>query len=90
MAAFAIAVSYSFLELGWHYPSDVLGGFLVATVWTLLGIAALALYEQRRPSAGRRRAGQFSLAQALGPPAVLVAGALLLAARDRASPARTR
>ena len=48
MAAFAVAVSYSFLELGWHYPSDVLGGFLIAAVWTLLGIAALSLYEQRQ------------------------------------------
>ena len=35
-AAFAVAVCYSFLELGWHYPSDVLGGFLVAAAWTLL------------------------------------------------------
>src|SRR5438128_469793 len=24
-AAFAVAVSYSFQTLGWHYPSDVLG-----------------------------------------------------------------
>ena len=30
-AAFAVAVCYSFLALAWHYPSDVLGGFLVAT-----------------------------------------------------------
>jgi membrane-associated phospholipid phosphatase len=80
MAAFAIAVSYSFLELGWHYPSDVLGGFLVATVWTLLGIAALALYEQRRPSAVADAPVRFSLTEALGPPAVLAACALGLAA----------
>jgi membrane-associated phospholipid phosphatase len=80
MAAFAIAVSYSFLELGWHYPSDVLGGFLIATVWTLLGIAALTLYEQRRPSAVADTPVRFSLTQALGPPAVLAACALGLAA----------
>jgi membrane-associated phospholipid phosphatase len=80
MAAFAIAVSYSFLELGWHYPSDVLGGFLVATVWTLLGIGALALYEQRRPSAVRDLPVRFSLAEALGPPVLLAAGIVLLAA----------
>lgn len=47
MAAFALAVCYSFLELGWHYPSDVFGGFLVAATWTLLGIAGLAIYEAR-------------------------------------------
>ena len=39
MAAFSVAVCYSFLELGWHYPSDVLGGFLVAATWTLLAAA---------------------------------------------------
>jgi membrane-associated phospholipid phosphatase len=80
MAAFAIAVSYSFLELGWHYPSDVLGGFLIATVWTMLGIAALALYEQRRTSAVADAPVRFSLTDALGPPAVLAVGALLLGA----------
>jgi membrane-associated phospholipid phosphatase len=80
MAAFAVAVAYSFLELGWHYPSDVLGGFLVATTWTLLAIAALTLYEQRRPSAVTDAPVRFSLAQALGPPAVVAAGALLAAA----------
>ena len=47
MVAFALAVCYSFLELGWHYPSDVFGGFLVAATWTLLGIAGLSLYEAR-------------------------------------------
>ncbi|MGH2857601.1 MAG: phosphatase PAP2 family protein, partial [Solirubrobacteraceae bacterium] len=51
MAAFAVAVSYSFLELGWHYPSDVLGGFLVAGIWTLLGVAALTIVESRRAGA---------------------------------------
>lgn len=80
MAAFAIAVCYSFLELGWHYPSDVLGGFLVATVWTLLGIAALSVYERRRPSPVADASVSFSLTQALGPPAVLVAAGLVLAA----------
>jgi membrane-associated phospholipid phosphatase len=80
MAAFAVAVSYSFLELGWHYPSDVLGGFLIATVWTLLGIAVLSLYEQRQTSAATDLPVRFSLAEALGPPALLAAGILLLAA----------
>jgi membrane-associated phospholipid phosphatase len=80
MAAFAVAVSYSFLELGWHYPSDVLGGFLVATVWTLLGIAALSIYERRRPSHVTDAPVTFSLAQALGPPVALLAAGLVLAA----------
>jgi len=51
MVAFALGVCYSFLELGWHYPSDVFGGFLVAATWTLLGIAGLSIYEARAAAA---------------------------------------
>jgi membrane-associated phospholipid phosphatase len=49
MAAFAIAVCYSFLSLHWHYPSDVLGGFLVAATWALAGAAVLLWAEARWP-----------------------------------------
>jgi membrane-associated phospholipid phosphatase len=79
MAGFAVAVSYSFLELGWHYPSDVLGGFLVATVWTLLAITGLAIYERRHASSGSVTSARFSVAQALGPVAVVATGAIVLA-----------
>lgn len=84
MAGFAIIVVYSFLELGWHFPSDVLGGFLVAATWTLLCAAGLWTLEARRPerkrelnSSGGR--AQFSIGEALAPTAVLVAGGLGLA-----------
>lgn len=82
MAAFAVAVSYSFLELAWHYPSDVLGGFLVAGTWTLLGVAGLSIVESRRagglpdPAAARRPS--FSVAEALAPTAVVAGVAALL------------
>src|SRR3954449_4721519 len=36
---FAIAVGYATLSLGWHFPSDTIGGFLVAALWTALAIA---------------------------------------------------
>ena len=79
-AVFAVAVSYSFLHLGWHYPSDVLGGFLVAATWTLVVVAALFTIEARRgeqPStAGSER---LSLRTALTPPALALAGAVALA-----------
>ena len=39
--ALAVGVSYSILVLGWHFPSDVLGGFLVAGGWTSLTLAGL-------------------------------------------------
>jgi membrane-associated phospholipid phosphatase len=51
-ALFAIAVSYSLLSLGWHYPSDVLGGYLVAAGWTGLAVAGLSLNAS--PDAARR------------------------------------
>jgi membrane-associated phospholipid phosphatase len=47
-APFTIGVAYSVLVLGWHLPSDVLGGFCVATAWTLVGVAAVTALERRR------------------------------------------
>jgi membrane-associated phospholipid phosphatase len=62
-AAFAVAVSYSFMSLGWHYPSDVLGGFLVAATWTCLAVAALRAAEARWPSKTARRAARQMLSR---------------------------
>jgi len=44
--AFALAVGYALIVLAWHYPSDVIGGYLVAGLWTSLALAALALVER--------------------------------------------
>ena len=52
-AGFAVAVSYAILALGWHFPSDVFGGFLVAATWTSLGVAGLMALERRRPTRAR-------------------------------------
>jgi hypothetical protein len=76
-AAFAVAVSYSFLTLAWHYPSDVFGGYLVATMWTLLGVAVLFTARARRTGAVRSTEPP-SLVAALRPPAAALLGALLL------------
>jgi membrane-associated phospholipid phosphatase len=85
-AAFAVAVTFSFLTLDWHYPSDVLGGFLVATAWTLFAVAAIWWSEQRwprrAPSQPRRRP---AVREALAPAglaslsAALLGGVVLLA-----------
>ena len=47
--AFAIVVSYAVLALGWHFPSDVLGGYLVAGFWTALAGASLTAAARRWP-----------------------------------------
>jgi membrane-associated phospholipid phosphatase len=79
-AAFAVAVSYSFLTLEWHYPSDVFGGFLIAAAWTLLGIAAVITVRSRRSHASRaQQVERVPLREALGPAAVGLGGAALLA-----------
>jgi membrane-associated phospholipid phosphatase len=92
-AVFAVAVCYSFLALGWHYPSDVLGGFLVATTWTLLAISGLRAVEKHGVPAVP--ASRPRLAHDLGPPAAAVAGAaglglLVALARPHAVLAFTR
>jgi membrane-associated phospholipid phosphatase len=78
-AVFAIAVSYSFLTLGWHYPSDVLGGFLIAGIWTLVAVAGVMTADARRPE-GRRevRARRITIREALGPPSAALVGAIML------------
>ncbi|MDX6687904.1 MAG: hypothetical protein QOF26_2920 [Baekduia sp.] len=55
--AFAIVVAYAILTLGWHFPSDVLGGYLVAALYVLLAIAAVAASEARWPSRRGAEAG---------------------------------
>jgi membrane-associated phospholipid phosphatase len=44
---FSLAVIYSVLSLGWHYPSDALGGILVASIWTLVTVAAVLRVDAR-------------------------------------------
>ena len=85
-ASFAVAVGYATLTLVWHYPSDVVGGFLVAGTWTLLAVAALFRLEARRGVEARSEAdSQTSLRAALTAPAAgcavvaILAGAVLLA-----------
>jgi membrane-associated phospholipid phosphatase len=43
--AITAAVAFSVVVLGWHYPSDVLGGLLVVGAW---GFATLAWLRSRR------------------------------------------
>ncbi len=54
-AAFTLAVSVGLLVLDYHYPSDVLGGWLVALGWCF---ALVALQRRRGFSARASAAGQ--------------------------------
>lgn len=52
-ACFVAAMGCSVLVLSWHYPSDVLGGILVAAAWGFAALAGLRLF-----AAGYRPARQ--------------------------------
>jgi membrane-associated phospholipid phosphatase len=77
-AGYAIGVGYSLVSGGWHLPSDVLGGYLVAATFTLLGAAALAVLEKREPAAESAAIPWRTLAA----PAGALAGAGLLGAAN--------
>lgn len=79
---FALGVSESIMYLAWHYPSDVVGGFLVATACTLATVSALRAAEAKWPertgrSAAKRAISGVDPAAAFGLIAAFVAAALL-------------
>jgi membrane-associated phospholipid phosphatase len=71
--AFAAGVGYAVLVLAWHFPSDVLGGFLMAGTWTALAVAALRVVEPRRERAAPAYGWGLGAAVAAGLAAVAVA-----------------
>ncbi len=59
---FALAVGVALLVLAWHMPSDVLGGYLLATLWVACAVAALCALDTRR----RRQAVDLQAHHRLG------------------------
>jgi membrane-associated phospholipid phosphatase len=58
---FALAVAYSVIALGSHFPSDVAGGFLLATGWGLVIASALRAAAARWPEGTGRSRGAVML-----------------------------
>lgn len=73
-AIYVLAVSLSVLILGWHFPSDVVGGMLVATGYGCLGLALM-----RTLAGGRAPTGSVSLSRPGTALEEWAAGALALA-----------
>jgi membrane-associated phospholipid phosphatase len=71
--AFAAGVGYAVLVLAWHFPSDVLGGFLMAGMWTALAIAGLRAVEAPAERPALPRAGLGGVAAAAVAAAVVLA-----------------
>jgi membrane-associated phospholipid phosphatase len=90
-AVFAVAVSESIMLLAWHFPSDVVGGFLVATASAFMVIAALRAADARWPErtgreAARRAITNHDVARTAGVVAGFIVAALAgvaIAAGDR-------
>src|SRR5439155_15420536 len=76
-AIFTIAVSFSVLILHWHFPSDIVGGYLIATAWGLATFAALTTVNERWPESGTVREKAL---QALPAPSVATIGKAAVAA----------
>ncbi len=86
---FTLAVSFSILILGWHFPSDVVGGYLVATAWGLVTLAALRYANERWPEEGTMRQAAREAMSAPSPAsiariAVAITAVLCLVAASRA------
>jgi membrane-associated phospholipid phosphatase len=79
---FAVGVGYAVLVLGWHFPSDVLGGFLMAGMWTSLAVAALVPLEHRTASDVVSPPIARTLAMAVAGAAALLGGVILAAYGD--------
>jgi len=82
-AAYVIAVSTSLMVLGWHFPSDVLGGSLVACGFFFLAVAVIRAGGARHVGVAAKRVG-LALSPGLGGAAVAVLAAAGLIALARA------
>jgi membrane-associated phospholipid phosphatase len=60
-AAFAAAVGLAVVVIEWHYPSDVIGGFFVASGWGLGAVAALRLLGRREESGEAQASSRFAI-----------------------------
>jgi membrane-associated phospholipid phosphatase len=69
--ALSIGVSYSILLLRWHFPSDVLGGYLLAGLWISLALAVLWWGQERWPARNVTRTEPFAVRSLFLPLAIL-------------------
>src|SRR3954471_9331116 len=69
-AAFTIAVSFSVLILEWHFPSDVVGGYLIANAFGLATFALIRHANQRWPDQGTIRQAAKEAMNAPSPAAI--------------------
>ena len=59
--AFFAADGVSVVALEWHYPSDVVGGALIAAGWGFAAVAGLRLARPRDPSPSAQASSRFAI-----------------------------
>jgi membrane-associated phospholipid phosphatase len=79
---YAIALGFATLALTWHYPSEVLGGILLAGVWGAAGLAVLARLEGPGPDTPALSPPDWVLASGTAGAAVAAAIAYAAAGSD--------
>lgn len=60
-AGFSAAVGLAVVTIEWHYPSDVIGGTLVASAWGLAALAWLRFKAGREPAPEAQAARRFAI-----------------------------
>jgi membrane-associated phospholipid phosphatase len=60
-AAFSAAVGFAVVVIEWHYPSDVVGGFLVAAAWGFAALAWLRYRGREERTAGAQASSRFAI-----------------------------
>jgi membrane-associated phospholipid phosphatase len=80
--AFAAGVGYALLVLAWHYPSDVLGGILMAGMWTALAVAGLRVVERRAAPEPAARSSELANGAIVAGAAALAAALVAVVSRD--------
>jgi membrane-associated phospholipid phosphatase len=73
-ATYVIAVSTSLLVLGWHFPSDVLGGLLVSSFFFFVAVAAIRAGAAGRAGVAAQKVG-LALTPGLGGTAIAATAA---------------
>jgi membrane-associated phospholipid phosphatase len=82
-ALLALGVGASVVAWAWHFPSDVVGGYLLATGWALVLVAVLREADRRFPASDRWAATALARASermATGGLAVAAVGGALVTA----------
>lgn len=79
-ALFALMIGFAVVALGRHYPSDIVGGYLVATAWCLVALAGIRAADVRWPKKGALRAAARGRAPSIASRSPLAAMVVLAAA----------